>query len=59
MIARLEGGLALGHLFAVVGLALGVEALLHLAFDLGLAFRFESVFLAGTDAEGEGGEERK
>jgi hypothetical protein len=47
----------LGHLFPIISLTLGVEPLL--ALDLGIAFRFGLLFLAGSDADGEGGEERK
>jgi hypothetical protein len=47
----------LGHLFPIISLTLGVEPLL--ALDFGVAFRFGLLFLAGPDAEGEDGEERK
>jgi hypothetical protein len=52
-----EFGLELGHLFPII--SLGVEPLLHLAFDFGVPFRFGLLFLAGPDAEDERGEERK
>lgn len=48
LFAGVELGLALRQFLLFVGLVLGVEALLHLPFNLGVSFRFGRLFPAGT-----------
>jgi hypothetical protein len=55
----IQAGLEFGHLFPIINLTLGVTLLLHLALDFGVAFCFGLLFLAGPNAQGECGEERK
>ena len=57
--ASVEIGLALRQFLLLVRPMLGIEALLHLAFDFGIPFRFGGLLLAGAERETERCEQRE